>query len=72
MSTEWDRLPDGRRLYGRNAANAGHPEDVTRCIESVCGEGLYGSFCPHQCKRKRGKGKDGLYCGIHAKRHPAD
>ena len=25
---------------------------------------------PYQCSRKRGHGRDGLYCKQHAKRHP--
>lgn len=37
---------------------------MTRCIERVH-EGGRG-VCFYQCQNKRGKGKDGLYCGQHA------
>lgn len=57
------------RRYGRWAGNPeGLPEIKTDCIESVNPSG----FIPQQCSRKRGFGKDGLYCKQHAKRHPAD
>jgi hypothetical protein len=47
-------------------------EDPTRCIETVySGFGRWSSFHPFQCSRKRGFGKDGLYCTQHAKRHPS-
>ena len=42
-------------------------EDVTRCIEAVV-DGWH----ERQCYRKRGYGKDGLYCKQHAKKHHAD
>jgi len=38
-------------------------ENETRCIERIHGGGRWPSF--HQCHRKRGHGKDGLYCKIH-------
>lgn len=37
--------------------------DTKRCIESVFERGFWHS---HQCLNKRGKGQDGLYCGLHA------
>lgn len=51
---------------------AGNPqgvrENVTHCVEEVSDQdGRHA----HQCMRKRGKGKDGLYCAQHAKWHPA-
>lgn len=42
-------------------------EDPTRCIEETTPDSWHFS----QCSRKRGFGKDGLYCKQHAKRHPA-
>ena len=52
------------RRYGKWAGcPQGTAEDATRCIESV-----YGGFCvPHQCTRKRGHGKDGMFCKQHGK-----
>ncbi len=58
------------RTYGSWAGNeAGKPEDRTKCIENV-----YPSrtWIPQQCSFKRGKGKYGLYCGIHAKNNPEE
>ena len=50
---------------------AGNPEgvgaDETRCVEAVS-DGTGWHF--KQCSRKRGYGKNGLYCKQHAKRHP--
>ena len=58
----------GRR-YGRWAGNpAGVPEDTTRCVEAVWGKGAFAR--DSQCRRKRGKGRGGLYCGQHARRYP--
>jgi hypothetical protein len=55
-----------KRQYGITSANSrGTPEDKTRCIAAVWG-GYRGMF-EHQCFRKRGHGKDGLYCKQHAK-----
>jgi hypothetical protein len=49
------------RVYGAWAGNPkGHPEDTSRCIESVMD-----GFHSHQCIRKRGNGPDGLYCKQH-------
>lgn len=59
------------RRYGVWAGNEkGVAEDTTLCIEEVQGSGKGGMF--YQCNRKRGYGRDGLYCGQHALRHPAD
>ena len=53
-----------KRIYGQWAGNPkGREEDIVRCIESVSNDG----FLFHQCRRKRGYGKDGLYCKQHAK-----
>jgi hypothetical protein len=58
------------RRYGDWAGNPrGNAEDPARCIEEVWEP--RGGMRAYQCTRKRGKGLDGLYCGIHAKRHPA-
>ena len=55
------------RRYNKWPGNPlGWPEDKTRCIEEV--QDPWGHS--YQCSWKRGKGKDGLYCGQHAKRHP--
>ena len=55
------------RVYGSWAGNPkGHPEDPERCIEKVYGP-EYLDMIGHQCTRKRGHGKDGLYCKQHAK-----
>jgi len=50
------------RKYGEWEANP------TRCIQEVK---VFTGSSPFQCSRKRGKGKDGLYCAQHAKKHPA-
>jgi hypothetical protein len=57
-------MEEKKRIYGAWAGNPnGCQEDVTRCIQEVqeSGRGLH--F--HQCDRKRGHGKDGLYCKQH-------
>lgn len=43
----------------------GTPEDAGRCIAEVAEGGLSCLF--YQCSKKRGKGPDGLYCGLHAR-----
>ena len=54
------------RRYGEWAGNPkGHPENTTRCI-------VEGRFMFPQCYRKRGHGKDGLYCKQHAKLNPVE
>lgn len=61
--------PDARgvRWYGQWAGNEkGTREYPDCCIEEVWSSGA--TFVPHQCRNKRGKGPDGLYCGTHAKR----
>lgn len=58
----------GIRIYGAWAGNEkGRPEDVVRCIKEVWPSG-WGGIIPYQCNRKRGYGKDGLYCKQHAKK----
>jgi hypothetical protein len=58
------KTKDGLRIYGTWAGNpAGHKEDVSLCIESVCEPGRGGMI--HQCYRKRGHGEGGLYCKQH-------
>lgn len=52
------------RRYGSWAGNPkGDREDPERCIVEVGDGYLFG-----QCSFRRGKGPDGLYCGIHARR----
>ncbi len=52
------------RIYGRWAGNErGTKEDFDRCIKEVRGDG----WISYQCLRKRGHGKDKLYCKQHAK-----
>lgn len=63
-------MPEPRR-YGQWAGNErGMAEDPTRCAEEVADPPRYILF--HQCLRKRGHGKDGLYCKQHAKFHPKE
>lgn len=47
----------GKREYGNNDKI---PEDTTRCIV-----GIWSGFAHHQCSRRRGYGKKGLYCKQH-------
>jgi hypothetical protein len=51
---------DELRTYG--ASYAPRQEDTSHCIESVWSSGRWASY---QCSRKRGHGKDGLYCKTH-------
>lgn len=54
------------RRYGKWAGDPnGVLEDLKRCIVGVWGRD---SWVPHQCRRKRGYGENGLYCKQHAKR----
>lgn len=56
----------GRRIYGAWAGNkAGTPEAITRCIKEVWPRD---GWIPHQCRRKRGYGPNGLYCKQHAQK----
>ena len=56
------------RTYGHREDKK--PEDPERCIAKVW-DGNNDIECsvhgPHQCTRKRGFGKDNLYCKQHAK-----
>jgi len=58
------------RIYGQWAGNEKSvPEDKTRCIikEVFSSErGGFSAYICRQCRRKRGYGKDGLYCKQHA------
>ena len=45
----------------------GRKEDTKRCIQEVWPTD---GWLPYQCQRKRGYGKDGLYCKQHAKKNP--
>lgn len=57
-----------KRTYGQWAGNPqGTTEDETRCIEEVWPSRGFGSWIPYQCRRKRGYGKNGLYCKQHAR-----
>ena len=60
-----------QRRYGQWAGNPrGNAEDVTWCIKEVCDYSC--SMIPYQCTRKRGHGRDGLYCKQHAKKRGND
>lgn len=50
----------GQAEWSRN--EKGIKEDFDRCVKTVAGGGWV-----YQCSRKRGHGKDGLYCKQHAK-----
>jgi hypothetical protein len=54
-----DPEADGLRNYGNGLDR--RIEDTTRCIASVS-QGMWRSS---QCDKKRGKGPDGLWCGVH-------
>lgn len=55
------------RIYGAWAGQPqGTKEDITRCIWEVWSRN--GGWIPSQCDRKRGHGKDDLYCKQHAKK----
>lgn len=43
----------------------GFPENDENCIEEV-----WAGYHSHQCPRKRGHGKGGLFCKQHSKRYP--
>lgn len=59
------------KRYRQWAGNSkGDPENKEYCYEEVPDGGR--SVLSHQCQRKRGYGKEGLYCKQHAKRHPAE
>jgi len=56
------------RRYGQWAGNPqGFPENKANCIYEIfpC---TRDDWIPHQCRRKRGYGTDGLYCKQHAKK----
>lgn len=53
--------------YGAWAGNPeGRPYNPTRCAYPVWGGNR--GMMEYQCTNKNGKGKDGLFCGIHAKK----
>lgn len=55
------------RRYGDWAGDPkGVPEDVLRCVVEVWPQTRDAGWIPWQCQRKRGYGKDGLYCKQHA------
>ncbi len=55
--------------YNQWAGNPkGRPENKERCIVDVWETGR--GMLSYQCKRKRGFGKDGLYCKQHARIYP--
>lgn len=58
------------RSFGCWAGNSkGNPENKNNCIEEIFGNSGFDSWVPHQCRRKRGFGENGLYCKQHAKKH---
>ena len=53
------------RIYGSWAGNPkGNKENPNNCIAEV-----WDNMISRQCNRKRGYGKDGLYCKQHAKKY---
>lgn len=57
------------RRYNQWAGNPnGELEDVKKCVQEVSDSSGWHFY---QCSRKRGFGKNGLYCKQHAKRNPA-
>ena len=60
---------DKRRYETWAGDEKGVPEDAACCIEAVFPHGGYHNY---QCERKRGYGKDGLYCKRHAKTKAKD
>jgi hypothetical protein len=67
QSADLSAVTQATRVYGRWAGNPkGHPENITKCIESVMRSGR---MIGCQCSRKRGFGPDGLYCRQHSKRY---
>lgn len=45
----------------------GNPQG-TAYKEGFCAYSVYDAHLSYQCRHKNGKGINGLYCGIHAKR----
>lgn len=72
MALAWDderKRRNGLRVYGEWAGCPnGCKEDLSRCVEGVFNG--FGSMTENQCSRKRGYGRDGLYCKQHAKTNP--
>jgi hypothetical protein len=44
------------------------PIKAEECVAWIYGER---DWSGHECINDRGKGKDGLYCGVHARQYPA-
>ena len=62
------RIINSETRYGVwNGCPQGQAEDPARCFEEVYPTG--GGWISYQCCRKRGHGRDGLYCKQHAKKH---
>ena len=56
-----------KRIYGQWSGNKkGSEEDETRCIAKVWNR--WNGMVSSQCSRKRGYGKNGLFCKQHAKK----
>ena len=65
MSLPHRRNSAGLWIYGVHWCEK--VENTSRCIEQIWPQER--GAMPYQCKHKRGKGPDGLFCGIHAKFH---
>lgn len=66
------QVDDPEYRYGQWAGNPkGHAQNPNRCVEEVVSPGSR-SMLFQQCSRKRGYGKNGLFCSQHALRHPAN
>lgn len=56
---------DGLRIYGNSVFRK--KEDTSRCIVGIIRGFMSDGY--HQCGRKRGHGRDGLFCKQHAKKY---
>lgn len=65
-SGEGQEAAPARRYGAWSGDPKGSPEDPTRCREEVWPR--FRGFISAQCSRKRGHGKDGAFCSIHARR----
>lgn len=64
------RYEDPLYRYGDSAINpSGTAQDPGRCVYEVMDKS---GWYFYQCRFRRGKGRNGLYCGIHARRYPAE
>lgn len=69
MLTEIKTIEDARKYrYNNWAGNPkGYKYEEGYCAEEIADSG---GWMYYQCRKKNGKGLNGLFCGIHAKKHP--